>query len=211
MDNSYQGFAWMSTATRIRRIRKNADIRNYVLNNAWPNYVPGQSRDLQFLEKKIKDIRWEQVSSGMEICPDIADPWNHPLIRLMQKSFHPVAVFDVEYDSLNKKSDANGAWPVAKPELRAGMKVERRLVVFNDEFKDPSVHVEWETRIGGVHGEIFQLGTFTLHVPLGEFRNKIITFTAPTEACELAFMVKTIKDDGVERFQEDAIFFTVVS
>jgi hypothetical protein len=210
MDNSYQGFAWMSTATRIRRIKKNADIRNYVLNNAWPNYVPGQSRDLQFLEKKIKDIRWEQVTSGMEICPDIADPWNHPLIKLMQRSFHPLAVFDIEYDALNKRSDADGKWPVVKPELKAGMKVERHLVVFNDEFSDPVVHVEWETRIGGREGEIFQLGMFTLHIPLGEFRNKYITFTAPSTPCELAFIVRTIKADGIERFLEDSVVFTVV-
>jgi hypothetical protein len=210
MDNSYQGFAWMATATRIRRIKKNADIRNYVLNNAWPNYVPGQSRDLQLLEKKIKDIRWEQVTSGMEICPDIADPWTHPLIRLMQKSFHPVAVFDIEYDELNKRSDETGTWPVVRPELRTGARTERHLVVFNDEFSDPAVHVEWETRIGGAAGEIFQLGTFTLHVPLGEYRHKYIRFTAPPVPCELVFIVRTMKEDRVELFREDAIAFTVV-
>ena len=53
-DNTWQGFAWMGTGVLLRRQEGNADLRNYVLNNAWPNYVPGESPETEVLEVKVK-------------------------------------------------------------------------------------------------------------------------------------------------------------
>jgi hypothetical protein len=114
-----------TTATRIRRLKGNADIRNYVLNNAWSNYVPGQKPSLQILEKKVKNIRWPQVTSDMKILPALKDMWNHPLLTLMQQCFHPLTACDVKFDQENFRSDTRGRWPVVLPALKAGAHAEK--------------------------------------------------------------------------------------
>ena len=208
-DNSWQGFAWMATCTRIRRLKGNADIRNYVLNNAWSNYVPGQGPRIQDLEKKIKDIRWPQAVSDMKINPPLTDMWNHPLIRLMQQCFHPVAVCDREFDELNYRSDGRGRWPTVVPQLKPGAAVTRSIAVFNDEFVDHSVTVKWELRIGSPTGKVHDSGSFMLHIPLGEFRVRKVGFVAPNRQCALFFVLRVFKG-RVLRFVENRIRFKVL-
>jgi len=208
-DNSWQGFAWMATCTRIRRLKGNADIRNYVLNNAWSNYVPGQGPRLQDLEKKIKDIRWEQAVSDMKINPPLRDMWNHPLIHLMQQCFHPVAVCDREFDELNYRSDGRGRWPVVVPQLTPGSPVTRSIAVFNDEFVDHRVTVRWELRIGSPKGKVHDSGSFTLHIPLGEFRVRNVAFITPNRKCTVFLVLRALKGRAL-RFVEDRIRFKVL-
>ena len=206
VDNSPMGFAWIGTSTRVRRLTGNADIRNYVFNNAWPNYVPGQSRNNQFLELKIKGMEWPQVAViPKEIMPDIAEPWRHPNIRLLQQSFHPLAVWDVEFDQANQYSDHEGAWPVIEPPLPAGALISRPLAVFNDEFAGEEITVEWEVR-----GEETQLsGTTSLRVPCGEHRICYAHFLVPTKGSRFQWIVKARKA-GELRFEEDRMYFRIL-
>ena len=206
VDNCAMGFAWMGTSTRTRRLRENADIRNYVLNNAWPNYVPGQSRKNQLLERKIKNIEWPVAQVvPREIMPDIAQPWAHPLIRLLQQSFHPVAVWDLEFDAVNQYSDHAGNWPVIEPPLPAGAWVVRPLVVFNDEFAGEEITVEWEVR--GRRTELS--GEKKLHVPCGEHRSCPVSFIVPTAGERFQFIVRARKG-GKICFQEDRMGFRIL-
>ena len=46
----------MGTSVLLRRLEGDADLRNYVLNNAWPNYVPGESPETEVLEVKVKNF-----------------------------------------------------------------------------------------------------------------------------------------------------------
>lgn len=207
-DNSWQGFAWMATCTRIRRWKGNADIRNYVLNNAWSNYVPGQSPAQQDLEKKIKDIRWEQCVSDYKVNPPIRDPWNHRCIQLMQQCFHPLTVCDVEFDEANYISDEKGKWPVVAPELPAGQTVTRNLAVFNDEFAGEEITVRWAVNVTRPSGRTHERGQFTLRVPLGEHVVRPIEFTTPERPCKLHLVTEAIKD-GKTRFSEDRHAFAV--
>lgn len=210
MDNSWQGFAWMSTCTRIRRLKGNADIRNYVLNNAWSNYVPGQSPELQHLEKAIKKMQWTmEPPFSTEICPPLEDAWNHPLIRLMQKCFNPVAVCDVEFDNANKRSNANGDWPVVKPELRGGSVISRDLAIFNDEFSGEDVDVSWELRCEGHATPLLDHGAFTIRIPLGEFRRRTIQLQIPDHVTGDANLILKSAKHGLERFCEEAVCFEV--
>jgi hypothetical protein len=210
MDNSWQGFAWMSTCTRIRRLKGNADIRNYVLNNAWSNYVPGQSAELQHLEKLIKKMQWTlEPPFSAAICPALEDMWNHPLIKLMQKCFNPVAVCDVKFDEANKRSNASGDWPVFTPTLNAGAMETRKLAIFNDEFSGEEVSVTWELRLEGATGHLIAQGQFAILIPLGEHRYRHISFTVPREPCELALVLRAHKN-GIKRFDDDLIRFAVV-
>jgi hypothetical protein len=212
MDNSWQGFAWMSTCTRIRRLKGNADIRNYVLNNAWSNYVPGQSAELQHLEKLIKKMQWTlEPPFSSAICPALEDMWNHPLILLMQKCFNPVAVCDVQFDDANKRSNANGDWPVVKPVLRAGAVESRELAIFNDEFSGEEVSVSWELGREGGATPVLDRGVFTLRIPLGEFRRRVIHLHIPQECLGDVSLRLVAAKDGTKRFFEEAICFEVRS
>ena len=210
-DNSWRGFAWMSTATRIRRIKGNANIRNYVLNNAWSNYIPGQSEQLQYLEKKIKDIRWDWViEQGMEIMPAIDDPWSNRLIRLMQQSFHPFGTYDLDFDEANKNSDPDGNWPCAIPELPAGQISDRRIAVFNDIFEDVALTVRWELRRDNQAGAIEANGSFRLAVPCGEHRVRTVRVPVPAEQGRLSFVLRTYKNGDLV-FEEAAMQFGTTS
>jgi hypothetical protein len=210
MDNSWQGFAWMSTCTRIRRLKGNADIRNYVLNNAWSNYVPGQSDRLQHLEKLIKKMQWTlEPPFSTEICPALEDTWNHPLIRLMQKCFNPVAICDIQFDDANKRSNENGDWPVVRPLLRAGVIESRELAVFNDEFSGEEVVVSWELRGERPTTSLLDRGAFTLRIPLGEFRRRAVQLHIPPHIKGEVQLVLSAAKNGEKRFSEEAIFFEV--
>lgn len=140
-DNTWRGFAWMATGTRLRRMKGNADIRNYVLNNAWPNYVPGEGPETEILERKVKNM-----GPDLEMHASLADPWNHPLIRLMQECYHPLTACDIEFDRANARSNVKGEWPIVKPWIPAGAHVVRKLAVFNDEFSGEDVTLRWQVR-----------------------------------------------------------------
>ena len=199
-DNTLQGFAWMATTIRLRRAKGNADLRNYVLNNAWPNYVPGESAATEILERKVKK---RGAPATWFILPAISDPWTNPNIKLIQQCYAPVAVADLEFDLLNSASNKNGDWPVVKPELHAGQLVRRTLTVFNDDLSGELVTVKWEAR---TPSRVLRRGTIPVLVPLGEQRSVKIAFKAPTESGDIVIAVQAWKD-GVKRFSEDRMVF----
>ncbi len=201
----------MATSTRLRRLRGNADIRNYVFNNAWPNYVPGHSRSQQFLEKKIKKLgNWETAKlSSMDMMPDIAAPWEHPNIRLLQQSFHPVPVWDVEFDDFNRFSNSRGQWPVQIPQLPAKAFIFRKLAVFNDEFSGEAITVYWDLNWKNGAGKPLFSGKIDAVVPCGEHRIFDIGFIAPRKAGPVRLFLRTEKA-GEVRYREDKIIFNIV-
>ena len=205
MDNSLKGFAWMATSTRHRRLRNNADIRNYVLNNAFPNYVPGQGRDQQLLEKKVKDIRWEQVTSDMEILADIKNPWTNANVVLMQQCYHPCAACDVQFDRENRLSNEQGAWPAVKPKLPAGAQVQRTIAVFNDTFAGELLTLNWALHGGGKR---LAGGSQELIIPLGSYVQLPIAFQTPGAKGEVRLSLEVHKNRKV-LFREEGMLFEV--
>jgi hypothetical protein len=197
-DNTWQGFAWMGTGVLLRRLEGNADLRNYVLNNAWPNYVPGESPETEVLEVKVKN--WG--TGPKEIHASLADPWNHPLIRLMQRCYHPLLACDVEYERLNAISNKAGGWPIARPEAEMGTRVVRELAVFNDEFAGEDVTLVWKALSGDQSGPVLAQGELPLHIPLGEFAKPEIAFDDPGRPGEVT-LVLSVRKNGQERFADD--------
>jgi len=204
-DNTLAGFAWMGTGIRIRRLKGNADLRNYVLNNAWSNYVPGEGPESEILEKKVTK-RWK---GNLEIQPALTDPWNYSLIRLLQKCYHPLAVCDVDFDLLNSRSNTNGAWPTVKPCWVANTRVERKLAAFNDELWGEDVTVRWQLRQGTKQGPLLIKGEARLKIPPGEFRNVDIAFDCPATLGDVVLLLESYKD-GKQRFVEDEIVFKIL-
>ena len=203
-DNTKQGFAWMATSVRTRRLKGDADLRNYTLNNAWPNYVPGEDPGNEILEVKVKG------DPNATILPALADPWHDPNIHLMQQCYNPVAVCDLDFDQANKRSDKNGDWPVSKPRLLVGAPIVRHLAVFNDEFSGENVKVTWEVRAGTNAGPLLKSGQATLRIPLGEFRTQDISFDAPKTPGDLCLILTSSKNSQ-PRFRDDLLVFQVVS
>ncbi|MBV9852842.1 MAG: beta-galactosidase, partial [Armatimonadetes bacterium] len=203
-DNTRRGFAWMATGTRLRRLKNDADIRNYVLNNAWPNYVPGEGPENEILEIRVKG------SPNATIPPAIADPWHDPNIRLMQQCYNPVAVCDLDFDERNKRSNVRGEWPVTRPRLAPGARVTRTLAVFNDEFSGQDVQVAWELHTGFKSGPLLKRDRFTVHIPLGEYKTQDIAFDAPQTPGDLFLAVSSSKN-GQVRFTDDLISYRVAA
>ena len=203
-DNTWQGFAWMATGTRLRRLLHNADIRNYVLNNAWPNYVPGEGPETEILERKVKNM-----GPDLEMHEALSDVWNQPLICLMQQCYHPLTAADIEFDRLNAPSNARGEWPLVKPRIAAGMRAVRKVAVFNDEFAGEDVVFRWEARHAGETIVVIGKGEDKLHIPLGEFVTHEVAFDAPKTPGEVHFRFSVFKN-GQERFTEEKTTFTVV-
>ncbi|MDQ2799154.1 MAG: beta-galactosidase, partial [Armatimonadota bacterium] len=185
-DNTRQGFAWMATSIRTRRLKGDADLRNYVLNNAWPNYVPGETPENEVLEVRVKG------NPNATILPAIADPWHNTNIRLLQQCYNPVAACDVDFDQKNKRSNKNGDWPVVQPRLAVGSHVVRHLAVFNDEFSGGHVQVSWEVHRGAKTGPLLKSGHVTLPIPLGEFAMTDIAFDAPQTPGPLCLILSTV-------------------
>lgn len=203
MDNTWQGFAWMATSIRIRRLLGDSDLRNYVLNNAWSNYVPGEGPENEIIEKGVK-----RMGGNVEIRPALTDPWHHPLIRLMQQCYHPLAVCDIDFDRANARSNANGDWPTVKPRLKAGTLVTRQIAVFNDEFTGEAVTLRWQAHKGGKQGPLIAQGSENLTIPPGHFVRKSILFQCPKTPGDLTLSLSSYKD-GKERFHEDALVFQI--
>ena len=197
-DNTWQGFAWMGTGVLLRRLEGDADLRNYVLNNAWPNYVPGESPETEVLEVKVKN--WG--SGPKEIHAALADPWNHPLIRLMQRCYHPLLACDVDYERLNAISNKDGGWPIARPEVEMGTRVVRELAVFNDEFVGDDVTLVWKALSGDRTGVVLAQGEVPLHLVRGEFAKPEVAFDAPSRPGEVTLVLSVFKN-GQERFTDD--------
>jgi len=204
-DNTRQGFAWMATSIRTRRLEGDADLRNYVLNNAWPNYVPGESNATEILEKEVK--HFYSGKKTQTILPDIANPWQNPNIQLLQQCYHPLAACDIEFDRTNSRSNNRGEWPVVKPTVPPNADVTRQLAVFNDELAGEAVTLAWELRQGGAGGSLLQHDEINLSIPRGEFRTPAVTFHTPASG-EVA-LVLIVRKDGRERFREDKIIFQV--
>lgn len=202
-DNTLQGFAWMATSVRLRRAKGDADLRNYVLNNVWSNYVPGESAETEILERKVKKMG---DSANWAIQSALSDPWNNPHIKLMQQCYAPVAIADLDFDRVNAESNKDGDWPLVKPKLSAGQPAVRSLTVFNDDLAGEHLDVKWE--VSTAKG-VLKKGDARVSVPLGEQRVVQVKFSTPLAAGDLVLKVQVWKV-GVKRFSEDRMVFEIV-
>ena len=191
----------MGTGVRLRRLFGDSDLRNYTLNNAWPNFVPGESPANELLEVQIKG------EPNATILPVLTDPWSNPNIKLIQNCYNPVAVADIEFDKLNANSNSHGDWPTVIPTISAGEVITRTIAIFNDEFSDTSVKLTWEAREDSIGGPIIDSGTVNNSIPLGTFVEKTISFTSPSTVGRNVYLVLTTSKAGHVRCQENQIEF----
>jgi hypothetical protein len=119
--------------------------------------------------------------------------------RNLANSFAPVALFDKDYDDL-------GIAPLMKgelPELAAAAMADRALVLYKDEWRDTTVTVEVEIRIGDT---VYTRGTRTIEFQLGERIDIPCSSRVPcVDGIPLEMVLRTYKS-GVMRFEEAKLF-----
>lgn len=133
-----------------------------------------------------------------------ADP-NDLRIQNRRNAYARVALFDKEYDELGISPFIGPTGgPGTLPQVEAGAKLQRTLVLYNDEFRDTKITIEVLVKTGDtVHAR----GTKTFDVALGEHSEIPFAFQVPSGVNEIQVVRKTSKG-GVSKFEE-ARSFTV--
>lgn len=162
-----------------------------VKRNRWwqGTYVRGL-RYLGVADVRPYQMRWAGRSGNPE--------FDAPRINL-RNSYAPVAVFDKAYDALGIDPLMDEA---KRPELNAGERVTRCLIVYNEAWSGEAVEVTVELRAGGVAGKTLGLVKQTVQVPLGERRELDAMFTVPTVASGELDVVLRASKGGEVRFEE---------
>ncbi|MEX2194270.1 MAG: glycoside hydrolase family 2 TIM barrel-domain containing protein [Thermoleophilaceae bacterium] len=202
LSSTPQGFTWFATATQKMREKDASDIRPYAVISAWPAVVPGVRRT---------DLITEELTVPLYGEDNLPDPWSNPQIQRIQAGFHPTLVADSAYWERHKRSDPLGRWPTpTQPTTaRAGRRVDRELVIFNDTFAGEDVDVRWQLRRGSPTGAVLEEGGFRVAVALGSRARRTITFTAPATPGERVHLVLSTFKDGRERFRDGEQWFLV--
>ena len=121
-----------------------------------------------------------------------------PRVQAIRNAYAPVALFDREYDDLDRRRFADGRLP----QLAAGQAVERTLVLYNDEFRGTALEARVRLRAGG---RLLAEAALTLEVPLGGRVEIPCRFVVPG-GCPRLQMVLAAAKDGRERFCEERVF-----
>lgn len=121
----------------------------------------------------------------------------------MKNSYAPVALFDKDYDDLGIKPLMYNLYPV----VRAGDTLNRKLILYNDEFEDTVITVEVVVKSSETHQVVYNYtgektpkkkivaeGSRTYFLPLGE--HAVIPCT---------FQVPAMKEGFVDNFEVDLI------
>ena len=110
-------------------------------------------------------------------------------------SFAPVALFDRDYDDQGITPIRDGKYP----KLAEGAQIERVLVLYNDEYRDPAVQVEVQVRDSDM---VYAKGTRTYRVTPGEHVQIPYMFQVPyTRGANIEVVLTTYKG-GVVKFTE---------
>jgi beta-galactosidase len=121
-----------------------------------------------------------------------------PRVEAIRNAYAPVALFDKEYDDLDRSALADGRCPV----LTAGGRVERTLLLYNDEFRDTGVQARVALR---ADGRLLAEAAISVEVPLGGRVEIPCRFTVPG-GCSRLEMVLAAAKGGSERFREARAF-----
>ena len=168
--------------------------------NYWPNFLEG-----------MDDRRhaWTQKQVWHPDRVDGVDGWDSPVMRWVQRAFHPHLALDVDFFASNGRFTK--AWPTKVPVYRSGSPIERRMTVFNDALMGEQLGLRWSARWDSPQGEEAAHGESPrLTIRPGFHEAVAIRFTAPTAATQrtLFLSVRTLKDDAVV-FTDDQIRFII--
>jgi hypothetical protein len=120
-------------------------------------------------------------------------------ISNLANSFAPVALFDKAYDDLGIDPVLKAAYPT----VDEGSTIHRRLVLFNDEYRDTNVTISLAVKSGVT---TFATGNKTYQVKPGHHRDIPCTFQVPFVGGKSMELVLSTWKNGKQKFTESKFF-----
>ena len=194
------GLIWFATTIALGRAQGASDMRPYVLLSSWVSSIPGVKTTELLTEENRHPVYGED---------NLAEPWRHPGIRLLQQACHPLLACDVDFWQQNRLGCALGFFPTISPPLPADSSVTREITVFNDELSGTDLELRWEVREGHPDNWVLDHGVLPLTIVPGSRIPADITFRTPSINTQL-FLTLRVWKDGVERFHDHLTTFEIV-
>lgn len=193
------GLTWFATTIALARAQGASDVRPYVLLSSWVSSVPGV---------RSFDLSTEENRHPVYGEDNLADPWGHPGIKLLQTACHPLLALDVAFWHDNRRSDGWGHFPVVAPRLKANSSVTREVTVFNDELEGADVELHWDVREGSTSNRPYEGGHVPLALEPGRMAMIPVTFGTPVYNTFVFLTLRVIKG-GVDRFCDELTCFEI--
>ncbi|HYG76519.1 MAG TPA: Ig-like domain-containing protein [Planctomycetota bacterium] len=115
--------------------------------------------------------------------------------QLHANGYNPIAMFDMAYDKLGIKPFKDNILPA----FNEGSQQTRRVVVFNDDYRNTSVTAEIELRVDGVS---YAKGSRAYTIPIGSRVEFDYQFQAPHQGGRVLDVVLRTYKNNVKRFEE---------
>lgn len=169
--------------------------------NYWPNFLQGM--DAQRHAWKQKECRHDDRTDGV-------DGWDSPVMRWVQRCFHPHLILDRDFHLGNGPMAKD--WPKRIPVFAPGEDIVRDLVAFNDTVRGPQVvTLRWSARWDGAEGPVaIQDGQMDIPVAHGFHAERRVAFAAPTTATRRTLhLILESRVDGRAVFRDDQVRFII--
>jgi len=167
--------------------------------NYWPNFLQGMNAQRHAWKQQYHHDRQDGV-----------DGWNSPVIRWVQKCFHPFLVMDEAFQEANGPFTA--AWPARIPTYGNGQSITRIVDVFNDDLSGENLTLRWAAHWDKPDGPVVASGTHDLIIKPGFHARQPITFTAPglqsPAPRRLYLILESVKNKQTV-FRQDDVYFTI--
>ena len=175
--------------------------------NYWPNFLEGMNNQLHAWKPNNHPDRTDGV-----------DGWDSPVVRFVQKSFHPYLLVDRDILKTNPAAQQKSgqlSWPVNLPNCSTGESVDRAIEAFNGGLTSGKFMLKWSAHWDDPAGpEALPGGEFgPFSIEAGFHSTQHITFTVPAAGQpkrRLYLLLESLKD-GAPVFREDRIYLNVES
>ncbi len=170
--------------------------------NYWPNFLEGMN-----YEKHA----WKQSCYHKDRV-DGEDGWNSPVVKWMQKYFHPYLVMDIGIHEINGPDSDLSLWPELTTSYLAGDFIERELEVFNDGLKGNRFSILWEARWDSAKGELVDSGRIEgLIIEPGFHQKTKLRLGVPVTTAKerRLYIILSSELEGKEVFREEDLCFLV--
>jgi hypothetical protein len=170
--------------------------------NYWPNFLEGMN-----YEKHA----WKQSCYPKDRM-DGEDGWNSPVVKWMQKYFHPYLVMDLGIHKMNGPDSDLSEWPEYTSSYSPGDSIERNLEVYNDGLRGNLFTILWETHWDSLEGESVDSGRIeNLRIEPGFHQTIKLKFKAPgtDEGDRRLNIILSSELDGRQVFKENDIYFLI--
>ena len=190
------GFSMLPDYVIRMRMLDWAYMAPWSLLNYWPNFLEGTS---------FKTLAWRRIHRDRV---DGIDGWGSPIVKAVQRAFHPYLLVDHGIRRLNHHYGAG--WPKRVPTVHPGRFIKRKIEVFNNGLMGSNMELRWEARLDSSKGRKAAGGKQEFVVTPGFHTTRIIKFLCPRvgEGRKVYLLLSSLLEHK-EVFREERIYFLV--